>query len=286
MHPLGFGVIILSCIVLAGIGEIADAEDVFFFFSGHEDMNETHEAYIGEYELWTCVILEENATELRYSIQSTPMLNLHWERYYPFGTLNATDPWVLETYNGIQLAYEAPAGEYILHITLTYKNEREELVVREFEYPFEYLQALDVRSYTLYRGVNYRIELDVETFVYLDRINVSFSYPEAADGWTTIQMTEVNPGVHRFRVTFGGDMYSEIEMLDYGFMIEAWTAGHEIFLIDMQFDVRLEIVDEPQSFLLVILGVAILAISAVLVGLRLSRSRKETQDEKDLPPSD
>ena len=285
MRPLGFGVLLLACIALAWIGESASAEDVFFFFAGHEDVNETHVFYIGEYELRSCVILEENATELRYSIQSTPILNSDDGRYYLFGTLNASNPWVLERYDGIQLAFEAPAGVYVLHITLTYKNDAEELVVREFDYPIEYLQAFDVTGYVLYRGVTYRIELEVETFVDLDLINVSFFYPDAGDGWRTIRMTDVRPDVHTFQVTFGGDMYRDIEMFDYGYMIDAIIGDREICLSDLQFDEQMEIVDEPQSFLLVALIVIILAIGGVSAGLYLSRRRKENRDERDEPPS-
>ena len=285
MRPLGFWVMLLACIVLAWIGESADAEDVFFFFPGDEDVNETHQFYIGEYQLRSCVILEENASDLRYRIHDSPLLYTVRERFYPYGTLNASNPWMLESGIGIAFENEAPAGRYVLQITLTYKNDAEELVIREFDYQIEYLQPLDVTDFILYRGITYRIDLEVETYIELDYINVSFDFPPLGDESRTVRMTDVGPDVYNFQVSFRGDMNGDIPENDYWCLINAKNGGHVIQLSTGDLNEQMEIVDEPESFLPVVFIIFILVIGSVMVGLYLSRNRNNIQDDRKEPPS-
>jgi hypothetical protein len=277
MRPLGFGVLLLGLVVLSCYAISASAEDIFFLFPQHGEVEETHTFYIGEYTLQSCVILDEDATYVSYHILNSPLISDVFV-YNSLGPLNSSEPWILDSPGEIQLNSMAPSGVYTLTVNVSYTNQTEDDVFLQFHYDIEYRQAYVVREYILHRGATNSLEIEVESFIYLDWMNVTFFYPGVDDDWRTVFRSDVEMGVHFFRVEFSGDMLGDIDEMDHGYMIDAVAGGREINLIDLELGQEMEVIDDPQSFIPIVLIMLALVIGTIMLGMYLVRGRREEPD--------
>ena len=213
----------------------------------------------------------QNATDVTVDVTDCPMFTS--EVHITVPRIDANVRWYHELFFDI----EAEPGNFTITIAVTYTDDQGGTVEHTVDHPFEYIRAIEVIGLTVNEDGWNAIDLEIETFVFLELLGVSYNASgNLVLGDSQEIRFDVDPGVHKFstrpRTSYSSDGDHSVEV-----KLGGNANYHSFTVLNGTVDITIE--EEMNASLtigrvLLIIGIAV----SVVFAIKVQRSRWNKAD--------
>ncbi len=267
----GFLLTIAFLMVVSVAVNVVAEEDEIELWTSTTNAREATWAFIGETGVALMFLPAQNATDVSVDVTDCPMFRSELHITVPH--IDAGARWIHELFFDL----DAEPGDHTIKIAVTYIDDQGGSVVHTVDHPFEYIRAIEVRSLTVSDDEWNAIDVEIETFVFLDILGVSFDADKdlvLTDSQETRR--DVDPGVHRFstkpKTSFSSEGDHSVQVRLGG------SAGYHSFtVLNQTVDITIEEETNASDYIGHVLFIISIAIFVVLL-IKLKRSRSKSEE--------